>query len=660
MSEAPEIKETTVRAVCDTFLPSLEPVGEEHEDPKLVEYYRTNAAELGIDEKVVEGVAGLDITLRRVVAKLSEWLAERSFETATLEERTNLLHKAADESMSLRLGVRQLKAMTLGLFVNGADKTVQELIWPVIGYPAPEERPATPGEQSSDVRMENITEGADPFVVEADVVVVGSGAGGSVIAARLAQAGRSVVIVDSGPYRPSATHSQVAPSGPEFFLRGGSLWSDSGQMGILAGSAIGGGTLINSMVCLKPPQDIRDQWAKEGLKGLDTVDFDRHIDKVWERLGVNTEASYYNANTRAMVTGIVSTGYSHERLPRNFIRGESDFCCYCTPGCRHQKGHRNSTLVTYLSDAAQAGARFIAECTIEEITTEDSRTTGVVGAVKTPGGDRAIRIEAPQVVVASGGIESPALLLRSGIGGPAVGKNLQLHPAWIVTGVYDEPIEAWHGPIQSAVSFDLTKAVGGEGFLVESLAMSIGTWGGQSPFSDPRATRDQIRDFRRFATWHGVAHDHGTGQVVLDEDRRATLRWSLDDEVDHKVAVHAHRELARMHKEAGAAEIFTFAWRDIRWREGEDFGKYLDQLSALDRRDYTAFSAHQMSSCRLGADPETSVADGDGQLHDVRGVWVGDASALPSAPGVNPMITIMALAERTAEAMLRTAEDITH
>jgi choline dehydrogenase-like flavoprotein len=283
-----------------------------------------------------------------------------------------------------------------------------------------------------------------------------------------------------------------------------------------------------------------------------------------------------------------------------------------------------------------------------------ARAAGVEAVVR--GGDGAItrlRVEAPTVVVAAGGIESPALLLRSGIGGAAAGKHLRVHPAWMVGGVYDEPIESWRGQIQSAVSFDFTHCEDGVGFLCETLGLSPGFWAGQSPFSDGAAHREQLLKLGHVAAWHGVSHDHGSGRVVLDGDGRALVRWSLSDPVDRAVAVHAHVELARIHRAAGAKEVFTFHWHERRWREGEDFDAFLDALRATPAEDFTAFSAHQMGSCRMGADPELAVADGDGQLHDVAGVWIGDAAALPTAPGVNPMITIMALAERTAARMLR-------
>ncbi|MFW3171586.1 FAD-dependent oxidoreductase [Geodermatophilus sp. CPCC 206100] len=637
-----------IAAVCDTLLPSLEPPAGElraAEDAEgVARYYRDGAAARGIDRGVVAAVPGLDASLRRAVERLVTHLDAAGFAGRDLAGRTALLHEAAAEE-ELRLALRQVKSMVMGSFVGAVDLGGSNDTWAVLGYPGPATLPPAPRDAPKRIPLTEVT--GPSATLAADVVVIGSGAGGAIVAARAAQAGLSVLVLEAGGYRNEADFRQIDSLGAEMFLRRGSFWSDSGQMGLLAGTALGGGTLINSMVCLRTPRHIRELWAAEGLEGLDGPDFDKYTDAVWDRLGVNTDATTYNANTRAMITGLASRGYSHERLPRNaLLSDDPSLCGYCNAGC--QQGAKRSTLHTYLEDAVAAGARVVVDCSVDRITTADGRATGVTATVGTADGPCALTVDAPTVVLAAGGIESPAVLLRSGIGGPAVGKNLRLHPAWIVTGVYDEPVQAWHGQIQSAVSFDLTRVVDGGGFLVESLALNPGTWAAQSPFTDAAAMRRRLRDLPYFATWHGVAHDHGAGEVVLDDDGRAAVRWRLDDAVDHRIAVRAHVELAQMHREAGAREVFTWHWTDRTWRRGEDFDRYLASLAEAPPEDHTAFSAHQMGSCRLGSSPDTSVADGRGELHDTRGVWIGDASALPTAPGVNPMITVMALAERTA------------
>ena len=132
------------------------------------------------------------------------------------------------------------------------------------------------------------------------------------------------------------------------------------------------------------------------------------------------------------------------------------------------------------------------------------------------------------------------------------------------------------------------------------------------------------------------------------------MRWGLDDDVDERLARRANVELARLHHAAGAERIFTLHADPLMWSRGEDFDAYLQAVesASYEPNDVACFTAHQMGSCRMGSDPSTSVADGRGELHDSPGVWIGDASAFPTAPGVNPMVSIMSLAHRTAEAIL--------
>jgi choline dehydrogenase-like flavoprotein len=638
---------TILPAVIDTFLPPL-PAQADAAGP-VAEFYRAGAADRGIDQAVADAIPGLPAILRDAVDALLRHLEEHSFAGLDLAARTEALAVAGERSDLLRLGLRQVRSMTFGLFVGAVDDDGRNPVWPVIGYPGPPvpaQPPETPG------RVTVAPPGEIGPELTADVCVIGSGAGGAVIAARAAQAGLSVLVLEAGPRRDEADFDQVDLHAADMFLRGGALWSDSGRIGILAGSVVGGGTLINSMVCLRTPDPVRRLWAEQGLAGLDTAGFDKHLDTVWERLGVNTDRTAYNANTRAMIAGLTANGYAYERLPRNAAPSDDPaYCGFCNSGCRH--GGKLSVAHTYLRDAVAAGARIVADCTVDTVITSGGRAAGVTAMLGHGDAASAVRVSAQAVVVAAGGVESPAVLLRSGIGGPAVGKNLRLHPAWIVTGVYDQPVEAWSGQIQSAVSFDLTHCESGAGFLVESLALNPLTWAGQAPFTDAAAHRRYLRKLPYLATWHGVAHDHGSGEVYLDRDGWAAVRWDLDDETDLAVARRAHTELARMHRAAGANEIFTFHWTGRGWRRGADFDAYLRQLERAPAADHTAFSAHQMGACRLGADPAASVADGRGQLHDVSGVWIGDGSALPTAPGVNPMITIMALAERTAAALLQ-------
>jgi choline dehydrogenase-like flavoprotein len=635
----------TLVAACDALLPSLEGDRTTAEGRFLAD----GARERGIADAIVAAVPGLPIHARDALVGLVDRLAADGFAARSLEDRVAALLAAGADDGPDRLGVRQLKTMTFGILFGQLDATGWNPAWRAIGFPGPRTDPPTPEQAPKTLPVDVLPAGDVTRTV--DVCIIGSGAGGSVIAARLAAAGRSVLVLEAGPYRNEADFQQIESVGSQMYLGNGIVWSENGQLGLLAGSALGGGTVINSMVCLRTPDEIRRDWAARGLEGLDGPEYDACIDRVWERINVNTEATHPNRNTQLMTRGLEAGGFAHQPLPRNVsLDDDPTYCGYCNAGC--QQGCKQSTTKTYLEDAAAHGARFVVGAIVERVLTEDGRATGVEATVHGPDGITRLRVDAPTVVVAAGGIESPAVLLRSGIGGPAAGDYLRVHPAWMVYGVYPDPVEAWDGQIQSAVSFDFAHAESGVGFLVESLTLSPSTTGGQRAFVDPRRHREELLDLRRVASWHGVSHDHGHGRVVLDGDGQALVRWSLADEIDHRVAIRAHVELAKAHRASGADEVFTFHWSDRRWRRGEDFDAWVAEIERTPADEFTAYSAHQMGSCRLGADPVTSVADGDGQLHDVRGVWIGDASALPTAPGVNPMITVMALAERTASRIL--------
>jgi choline dehydrogenase-like flavoprotein len=628
--------------LADTFVPPVEGEG----DPETRAFLGRSASDLGLDALLAE-IAG-----PRYEPLLAA-LERRGFGVQDLEQRTRLLLELGAAGGETRQLLRELKGAVLSLFYALPDAEDRNPSWAALGYPGPASPPPTPAQAPKTIPLERPS--GPRATLRADVCVVGSGAGGSVIAAELQRAGRSVIVLERGGYRNESDFRQLELVGArELYLRGGLFYSESGSIGILAGATLGGGTVVNSMVCLEPPAEVRSAWAALGLEGLDGAAFDAHLAAVSERLDVGTQATRPNRTNELMAEALEACGRSHRLIPRNASPADDPRSCgYCNAGC--QQGHKRSTLKTYLQDAADAGARFVVDCAAERIIVADGRAAGVVARTRDPrGAEVELTVEAPLVVVACGGIESPALLLRSGIGGPAAGRHLRLHPTYFVTGLYDEEVNAWSGQFQAIVSFDFAHAVEGAGFLVESVGLSLPFWAANLPFAGGAAHKRRMLQLRRAATWHALSHDSGAGEVVLGPDGQPLVRWELDHPLDRAVAARAHVELARLHRARGAREILTFHWDEPGWREGEDFEAFLGRLERA-ANDRCAYSAHQMSSCRLGVDPLSSVADPSGELHDLRGVWIGDAAALPGAPGVNPMLTIMALARRTAHAIIERA-----
>jgi choline dehydrogenase-like flavoprotein len=541
--------------------------------------------------------------------------------------------------------------MTFLFFYGLPDEMGQNPNWEAIGYPGPLSPPPTPEQAPKTIPVESLAGGT--ATLEADVCVVGSGAGGGVIAAELARAGRSVLVLEMGGYRNESDFRQLELPGMfELYLGGGLAASEGGEIAVLAGSTLGGGTVVNYMNCIRTPQPIREEWAGMGVEGLDDLAYEEHIDAIWRRLGVNDTATSQNRIHKRLIAACDELGYPHRPLTRNADTSCEDpgTCGYCYTGC--QKGCKQSTMKTFLQDAADDGARFVVGARAERILTSDGRASGVAATVTNEDGTTtALTVHAPTVVVAAGSIESPALLLRSGIGGPAAGHHLRLHPAALVGGIYETPIEGWIGQIQSALSDQFKQIEGEFGFLIEATTIAPAIVAMSLPFEDGAGHKRAMSKLANMAPFISVARDHGEGQVAIDEHGRAVTRWSFSDPLDESMFRRAIVELARLQKAAGAQEIITFFQRPaISWREGEDFDAFLAQIEAasLAANDVAAFSAHQMGSCRMGSDPAESVADGRGELHDTPGVWIGDASAFPTAPGVNPMISIMSLAHRTA------------
>jgi choline dehydrogenase-like flavoprotein len=259
------------------------------------------------------------------------------------------------------------------------------------------------------------------------------------------------------------------------------------------------------------------------------------------------------------------------------------------------------------------------------------------------------------VVVAAGALDTPALLLRSGIGGPAAGDYLRLHPATAVIGIYDEPQKAWWGAPQTALSMEYCDLTDGYGYLVETSHASPGVTGTSVPWETGVQHKTDMSRSPISSAMVFLIRDRGHGRVTIDGAGDPVHTYPLSDGLDLAHFRHGLKTMARMHDAAGAREILTLHRKRQHWtRDGgeslEDYARRIHD-APLSPFEHATFSLHHMGSARMGTDPKTSVAGPWGELHDTPGVWIGDASAFPTASGTNPMLTTMALAHRTAEAI---------
>jgi len=636
----------TLATFCDTIVPSIEV----EDDP--TGYWARAASHLAIPEAIEQTISTLPAKSVEGLAGLLDALAEQGFNDAPQEAREAIVHAFSDSGPEALAGIHALKGLTLTLHYALPDLgTGLNPNWAALGYPGPL---SLPRETPKELRVTR-PEGAE-LTIEADVCVVGSGAGGGVIAGELAARGKQVCVLEMGEYvNESEFGGLELPAYQRMYLNGGPFPTAEGQVSIQAGSTLGGGTVINWTNSLRTHHWVREQWAREhGLEGLDGPEYDRHLDAVMGRLGATDECSDLNGVHERLKQGCEALGYDLRATFRNTDPASFDFDLAGYMGYGDVSGSKRSTAKTYLVDAQGSGAEIVAQCRAERIVVEDGRAAGVEATYADADGHVAkVFVRAPQVVVACGSIESPALLARSGIGGPAVGEYLRLHPTTAVSGQYADDVDPWLGPPQAAISHEFAELEDGYGFLIECPHHTTGLAGAATPWESGRAHKENMLEWRRTASFINLTRDRGHGRVMVDDAGAAVPQYLLTDELDQRSFRRGLAEMVRLHEAAGAQRIVTLSRRPTIWDRGDDLEAFIAEAAAgsLAPHEHGIFSAHQMGSCRMGTDPATSVAGPWGELHDTGGVWVGDASAFPTSSGTNPMITIMALAHRTAEAM---------
>jgi choline dehydrogenase-like flavoprotein len=401
---------------------------------------------------------------------------------------------------------------------------------------------------------------------------------------------------------------------------------------------------------------VREQWARDhGLEGVDGPEYDAHLDAVLGRIGATDKASDLNGPQQKMKDGCENSGWDFRLVVRNVDLGKYSPEASGYLGFGDPSGAKNSTAETFLRDAADNDADILVRTRAQRVLVENGQAVGVEALYADPESGRSARVvvRAPNVVVACGALETPALLVRSQIGGPAVGDYLRLHPALAIFGAYGEDLRAWWGAPHAGLSHQFENIEDGYGFLIEGAQYTTGVGGTATPWLGGEHHKELMARFKHGATFIMLLRDHGHGRVAVDANGEAAPFYSLEDPLDLEHTRIAIEQIIRLHHAAGAQEIMSLAGRLPHWRRGDNLERFIERARRVPQRagGQRLFSAHQMGTARMGSDPQTSVANPFGELHDVKGVWIGDGSAFPTASGTNPMVTIMALARRTAFAI---------
>jgi choline dehydrogenase-like flavoprotein len=643
-------------ALAETFCPPARPPAAAGGDP--TGFWARSASDVGVGPllagRLLEVLPPEDLDELNTLLDL---LRRTGFTRLPQTAREGVLRALSALDDDAATGIDNLRKVAVQFFYGAVDADGRNPNWAQLGYPGPP--PADPAPR--ELRCHAIETVSDTVELETDVVVVGSGSGGGVIAGELATHGLDVVVLEAGGHHEADDFPADELSAlKELYWRGGLNLTVDGNVAILAGATLGGGSTINWQNCVRPPEPVRELWATEhGLDGVDGPEFDEHLDAVLERISATDACTDLNGVNQLLADAADTLGWGWGKAHRN-----TDPDSYSPETAGHvgygdRTGSKQGTLRTYLRDAEQAGARIVTRARVTRVLREDGRASGVEAEVTLPTGrTAALRVRARDVVVACGALETPAVLLRSGIGGPAVGHHLRLHPVPMIPALYGEDLRPWWGPPQGTIITEHRAAVDGHGYLIETAHLHPAITAAAVPWRSGRDHKLIMGRFSRLGTFIAVTRDHGGGRVTLDPRGEAEIHYPLEDRTDEQVRRHAVRSLIELHVAAGARVILDTHQRLAMWRRGDDVDGYIARAQDAPSGEggRVLFSAHQMGSARMGTDPATSVADPNGQLHDVPGVWIGDTSAFPTAVGSNPMLTCMALARRTAHAILATAD----
>jgi choline dehydrogenase-like flavoprotein len=502
--------------------------------------------------------------------------------------------------------------------------------------------------------IETLSRRGGDVALAADVCVIGSGAGGAVAAALLAEGGRSVVVLEKGPYWTSAEFTQREDEMlPRLFEEAGMRQTEGGGIAILQGRAVGGSTVHNLCYAFRAPEPILRVWREEhGLGGLTPEALAPSFERVERSLRVKPiREDELNSLNRRLREGAERLGLS------GFVAKHNREGCvqagYCILGCSY--GAKQSMLVTYVPRADAAGAHVCAGAQVERIELEGGRVRGVTGRVVDEAGAPlgTLEVRARVVVLAAGAIGSPDLLLRSGIGDAAhVGQHLHLHPSVMAAGVWDEPLHAYRG-IPQSYYIDAFIDLERDPYAGYAL-MPISAFPALTAANLPGFGRDHFALMREYSKMGGVLallHDRSEGSVEPGGSlARPRIRYALDAR-DRGQLTQGLRRCVEVLFAAGARRVIVpYSPQPLVLGPGADLGE-------LERREVREgaipiASTHPQSTCRMGGDPRTSVVDAFGACHGVPGLFVADMSVFPTSLGAPPQITTAALADRTAHAIL--------
>ncbi|MFQ5456968.1 MAG: GMC family oxidoreductase N-terminal domain-containing protein [Myxococcota bacterium] len=495
--------------------------------------------------------------------------------------------------------------------------------------------------------------------VRADVCIVGSGAGGSVIAREMAGKGLKVVVLEEGGYYTSKDFTQLEREMiPLLYKEKGNQATADLAVTVFQGRCVGGTTVVNYLCSFRTPDRVLREWEERGVAGMSPAQMKPHIDSVWETLSVERmPESMLNRNNKLLKIGGDALGWRGGTFWRNQIGCWG--AGFCGVGCSYDA--KQSALLAFLHQAVNDGADVYAGCRVDRILTEGDRAVGVEGVTMDPETDAPrgkLTVRADVVVLACGSINTPEVLLRSNIGGPMVGKNLHLHPAIPVNALFEEDVHNYYGVKQGYYIDEFSDVFHDDlesGYLIEGVGSQAGLGSAALP-DQGKWHRDRMKNFKKLTLGGVLVRDRDdSGSVSIDGNGRRKIEYTAT-EAQQQLWKHGLKRTAEAYLAAGAKEVYPGLLRPITIRSKKDLA-LIDEAPA-GPGEVLVFSMHQMGSARMGEDPKSSVVNSNGRVHTTKNLMVADASAFPTPSGVNPQITVYTVAHHHAKFLSGNWDDV--
>lgn len=478
--------------------------------------------------------------------------------------------------------------------------------------------------------------------MKADVVVVGAGAGGAACAAELGKRGLKVVVLEEGHrWEPRSFTANYGWALNHIYADKGARIVEADSMYPMPGGrGVGGSTLVNSAICYRAPDHVLEHWSKDlGLERLAPAALAPIYARVEETIGV-VEMLPIQARANNL---FVKRGAERLGLEGAFIHRNAPGCVgcgVCQLGC--PSGRKGSVDRNFIPAAESLGVEVCADTKVERIVVRGGRAAGVEAVVRDVETDKdvgALSIEAGAVVLAAGSVATPLLLLKQDLANRSgqVGRNLAIHPAVGTYGYVPDAINSWDGVPQAyAVFLDRQ-----QGILLQTYNAPPEIFFSAMPWSGIDGMK-RLRRMKNLAMCGGIVSDRGIGVVSVGRGGRAKVQYQLQDKERSKL-LSALRAIVRILFAAGGTEVYPGVGDGLaEWPRTE--AEALAWLpDSVPERDMHIYASHPMGTCRMGLDPGSSVVGPDGQAHDLPGLYVADASLMPTSLGVNPQMTVMAL-----------------